>query len=53
MTVHRVALSATDEVHDLEAVAGLDEGFFPVRAGQDFEVPFNGHAFGEKFQVSQ
>jgi len=44
-------LSPADEMDDLEAVVGLDRGFFPPCAGEDIEVAFNRHATARHAEV--
>lgn len=46
-------LAAAYEVDDFVAVAGLNGGIGPLRAGKDFEVAFNGYACGGEIQVAE
>jgi len=46
-------LSAADEVDDFVAVAFLYASLSPLRAREDFEIPFQGDAFGGQAQVGE
>jgi hypothetical protein len=45
--------AAADELDDFVAVAGGDSGFGPFRAGQDFEVAFDGDAASIEAQFTE
>jgi hypothetical protein len=49
----RRRLAAAYEVDDFVAVAGLNGGIGPQRAGEDFKVAFDGDASGGKIQVAE
>jgi hypothetical protein len=46
-------LAAAYEVDDFVAVTGMDGGVGPLRAGENFEVAFDGNAPGWEIQVAQ
>lgn len=47
------ALTAADEVHNFEAIVGLNVGGFPPRAREHFVVVLDGHAIGRNAQVRE
>jgi hypothetical protein len=49
----RRRLAAAYEMDDFVAVAGLNGGIGPLRAGEDFKVAFDGDACVGEIQVTQ
>ena len=46
-------LAAADELDNFVAVAGRDQRLRPLRAGQNFQVAFDGHATAIETKLAQ